>query len=88
MALKAGGKGAQYAFTYRDSNGNPLDGARSYRVHVPAEVPAKDFWSFTMYDNQMRSMLQTDAKFPAIGSCLGGIPWMARWPSMVFNWRA
>ncbi|WP_425045703.1 DUF1214 domain-containing protein [Primorskyibacter sp. S87] len=68
MALKKVGKGSQYAFTYVDSNGNPLDGSRTYKVNVPANVPAKDFWSFTLYDNQTRSMLQTDAQFPAIGS--------------------
>lgn len=68
MALKAVGKGSQYAFTYLDSNGTPLDGSKSYKVNVPADVPAKDFWSFTLYDNQTRSMLRTDARFPAIGS--------------------
>ena len=68
MALKVVGKGSQYAFTYRDSNGNPLDGAKNYKVNVPKDVPAKDFWSFTLYDNQTRSMLQTDAQFPGIGS--------------------
>ncbi|QEY33284.1 DUF1254 domain-containing protein [Synechococcus sp. RSCCF101] len=68
MALKSVGKGSQYAFTYRDANGDPLDGSKTYRVNVPANVPAKDFWSFTLYDNQTRSMLQTDAQFPAIGS--------------------
>lgn len=68
MALKKVGKGSQYAFTYLDSNGNPLDGSKTYKVNVPANVPAKDFWSFTLYDNQTRSMLQTDAQFPAIGS--------------------
>jgi len=68
MSVKAVGKGSQYAFTYRDSNGNPLDGSKTYKVNVPADVPAKDFWSFTLYDNQTRSMLQTDAQFPAIGS--------------------
>ncbi|MEQ3709325.1 DUF1254 domain-containing protein [Tateyamaria sp.] len=68
MALKAVGKGSQYAFTYRDSNGNPLDGGKMYKINVPADVPAEDFWSFTLYDNQTRSMLQTDAQFPAIGS--------------------
>lgn len=68
MALKKVGKGSQYAFTYLDSNDNPLDGAKYYKVNVPKDVPAQDFWSFTLYDNQTRSMLQTDAQFPAIGS--------------------
>ena len=31
-------------------------------------IPAKDFWSFTSYENETRSMLQTDQQFPAIGS--------------------
>lgn len=73
MALKAVGKGSQYAFTYRDANGNPLDGSKNYKVHVPANVPAEKFWSFTAYDNQTRSMLQTDARFPAIGSNSNGV---------------
>jgi hypothetical protein len=68
MALKKVGKGSQYAFTYLDSNGNPLDGSKTYKVNVPANVPAKDFWSFTLYDNQTRSMLQTDAQFPRSGA--------------------
>jgi hypothetical protein len=34
-------------------------GDLDYKVHVPAE----DFWSFTLYDNQTRSMLQTDGRF-------------------------
>ena len=68
MALKKVGKGSQYAFTYLDAQGNALDGSKTYKVNVPANVPAKDFWSFTLYDNQTRSMLQTDAQFPAIGS--------------------
>lgn len=68
MAFKSPGKGSQYAFTYRDADGNALDGAKTYVVNVPANPPAKDFWSFTLYDNQTRSMLQTDARFPAIGS--------------------
>lgn len=73
MAMKAVGKGSQYAFTYRDAAGAPLDGSKTYKVHVPANVPAKKFWSFTVYDNQTRSMLQTDARFPAIGSNSQGI---------------
>jgi hypothetical protein len=51
-----------------DSHGNPFDGAKTYKVNVPAPVPAEDFWSFTLYDNQTRSMLQTDQRFPGIDS--------------------
>jgi hypothetical protein len=54
--------------TYRDADGNPLDGSRTYKLNIPADVPAQKFWSLTLYDNQTRSMLQTDAQFPAIGS--------------------
>ncbi len=66
MAMKIIGKGSKYAYTYNDADGNPLDGGKTYKVHVPPNVPAKDFWSFTLYDNQTRSMLQTDDQFPGI----------------------
>ncbi len=66
MAMKIIGKGSKYAYTYNDADGNPLDGSKTYKVHVPPNVPAKDFWSFTLYDNQTRSMLQTDERFPGI----------------------
>jgi hypothetical protein len=66
MAKKIIGKGSKYAYTYLDAKGDPLDGSKTYKVHVPPNVPAKDFWSFTLYDNQTRSMLQTDERFPGI----------------------
>lgn len=66
MAKKIIGKGSKYAYAYRDADGKPFDGGKTYKVHVPPNVPAKDFWSFTVYDNQTRSMLQTDDRFPGI----------------------
>ena len=39
-----------YLATYFDSNGSPLQGANSYRLHVSANVPVKEFWSITVYD--------------------------------------
>jgi len=65
-ATKFIGKGSKYAVAYLDADGNPFDGSKTYRIHVPPNVPAKDFWSFTLYDNQTRSMLQTDQRFPGI----------------------
>jgi len=68
MAAKIIGKGSKYAAAYLDVDGNPYDGSRTYKVNVPTNVPAKDFWSFTLYSNQTRAMLQTDQQFPGIDS--------------------
>jgi len=66
MAIKNVGKGSQYAIAYLDKDGNALDGSNTYKIHLPPNVPAKDFWSFTLYDNQTRGMLQTDQRFPGV----------------------
>ena len=66
MAAKIIGKGSKYAAAYLDADGKPYDGSKTYKINVPANPPAKDFWSFTLYDNQTRSMLQTDQQFPGI----------------------
>ncbi|WP_395334881.1 DUF1254 domain-containing protein [Novosphingobium sp. BL-8H] len=68
MAMKMVGIGSQYASANIDADGEPFDGAKTYRLHVPADVPAKDFWSVVLYDPQTRSMLQTDQQFPSFSS--------------------
>jgi len=64
MALKIPGIGSNYAFGTRDNDGNILKGANNYKLHVEANVPAKDFWSIVVYDPQTRSELQTDNPYP------------------------
>jgi hypothetical protein len=73
MAMKMVGIGSQYAAATTDSAGRPLDGSKTYKIHLPPNIPAKNFWSFVVYDNQTRSMLQTDQQFPSIGSQKKGI---------------
>ena len=73
MALKLVGKGSQYAIAVTDAKGKPLDGSKTYKVHMPPNIPAKDFWSFVVYDNQTRSMLQTDQRYPSIGNEKEGV---------------
>ena len=53
---------------FLDSNGNPYDGAKTYKVTLPKNIPARAFWSFTVYDNQSRSMLDTPQRYPRAGS--------------------
>lgn len=68
MAVAMPGVGSQYASANFDSKGQPFDGARTYRLRVPPNVPVKDFWSVVLYDTQTRSLLQTDQHFPSLSS--------------------
>jgi hypothetical protein len=65
MVAKLVGKGSQYAISFADSASNPFDGGKNYTLHVPANAPAKDFWSVVLYDPQTRSELQTVQPFPS-----------------------
>ncbi len=65
MTLKMVGKGSQYAYNARDKKGNYLDGSKTYKLNIPDNVPAKDFWSVVAYDPQTRSQLQTGQQFPS-----------------------
>lgn len=73
MAIKRVGIGSQYAAATTDANGDRLNGSKTYKIHLPPNIPAKNFWSFVVYDNQTRSMLQTDQQFPSIGSQKEGL---------------
>ena len=68
MVMKMVGLGSQYAGAMRDSLGNAFDGGRTYRLHIPSNVPAKDFWSLVVYDTQTRSELQTGNPFPSLNN--------------------
>jgi hypothetical protein len=67
------GRSSQYAMAERDAAGEYLNGGKSYRLHLPANIPVNNFWSLLVYDPQTRSMLQTDQKFPSLSSQKEGL---------------
>lgn len=67
------GKGSDYAITYLDNRDQPFDGAKTYQITIPANVPVADFWALTVYDSQTRSMLKTSQPFPTVGSQSEGL---------------
>jgi hypothetical protein len=68
MIMNIPGVGSQYLMGFVDSDGNPYDGSKTYKVTLPKGIPARAFWSLILYDNQSRSMLQTPQRFPRAGS--------------------
>jgi hypothetical protein len=51
-----------------DSRNHALDGSRSYRLHLPAGIPASKFWSVIVYDSQSRLIIRTDQPWPSVFS--------------------
>ena len=66
MMDKNVGVGSYYLWAYKDAAGDFLDGANSYKLHIPANVPAKDFWSVLVYDSLSRSELKNGQPFPSV----------------------
>jgi hypothetical protein len=56
------GQGTAYLTAFRDENGIYLDGAKNYRLRVPANMPVKRFWAVTAYDVATRCLLDSDGK--------------------------
>lgn len=60
MATKIVGAGQAYIGAYKDSEGKWLDGSDNYKLHVPANPPAKRFWSVTLYDVDTRCIVDNE----------------------------
>ena len=68
MAMRVPGIGSQYLLAVVDADKNYFDGAKTYKVTLPKGIPEANFWSFTVYDNMSRSMLDTPQRYPRAGS--------------------
>lgn len=57
----------QYIASF-DINGKPLDGNKNYRLHLPSNIPASDFWSIIVYDKQTRLIIANGQPWPSVHS--------------------
>jgi hypothetical protein len=67
MISQIPGKGAKYMIAFTDSEGTPLSGGGNYRVNLPANIPAGNFWSVTLYEAENASGLANGQPFPSLG---------------------
>src|SRR5262249_12884911 len=68
MAINMVGIGAKYLSSFKDSSGAFLSGDNTYVIHLPPKIPAKIFWSFTLYDASNASGLDNGQPFPSLNS--------------------
>jgi hypothetical protein len=68
MLSKVPGKGAMYMIGFTDNEGTPLLGGSNYRLSLPANIPAANFWSVTLYEAENASGLANGQPFPSLGS--------------------
>jgi hypothetical protein len=71
MVEKHIGAGSQYLWTPRDADNEFLDGGKNYRLHIPPNIPVKNFWSVVAYDADSRSILRNDQPFPSVSTYTG-----------------
>jgi hypothetical protein len=68
MKSQTPGLGQAYLGAYTDAGRQWLDGGRDYTIHVPADPPAKLFWSFTVYDARTRCLIDNEQQHGDRGS--------------------
>jgi len=67
MISQTPGQGAKYMIAFTDSVGAPLRGSNNYRLKLPSNIPAVNFWSVTLYEAENSSGLANGRPFPSLG---------------------
>ncbi len=57
----------QHIISY-DSEGHMLEGGKKYKLYLPPDIPASDFWSIIVYDPLSHLMIHTDQLWPSVFS--------------------
>ena len=61
------GGGSFYLTGLRDSDGEIMNGADTYKLNVPKDTPAKDFWSVIVYSMKTKGFIE-DVKTVGLSS--------------------
>jgi hypothetical protein len=70
--IKHLGTGQFYLMATRDNNGQSLDGGRTYKLTVPANVPVSQYWSAVVYDRATHALIR-GASLPGRSSLAQGL---------------
>ncbi|MGE0028458.1 MAG: DUF1254 domain-containing protein [Thermoleophilia bacterium] len=65
MNMHTTGAGSKYPYAIRDADGEFLEGARTYRLRLPADPPAGLFWAVTAYNVTDGTMPETEQLLPS-----------------------
>jgi hypothetical protein len=68
MVMRTLGAGSKYPFTFRDADGDFLDGSKSYKLHLPPNPPAALFWAVTAYNITDGTMTDAPQRLPSINA--------------------
>jgi hypothetical protein len=66
------GKGSFYLGSYEDASGQPLRGANTYRLRVPANAPVREFWALTGYEKETAALFRESTRL-TVGSLDNGL---------------
>jgi hypothetical protein len=58
VGIKRLGTAQIYLMESKDEDGAALDGDKTYRLHVPANVPIEQYWSLTAYDRETHALIK------------------------------
>ena len=66
MVMRYINNGSKYPYAIKDSNGEFINGSNTYKIHLPAGIPAKAFWAITLYNISDGTMHATDVSIPGV----------------------
>ena len=65
MVVDMIGQGSKYPVTLRDADGALLDGANTYKLRLPPNIPAALYWAVTLYNATDGTMPETPQLLPS-----------------------